>query len=312
MGRRLVSTKDMSREEWLEIRKHSIGGSDAGAICGYNDWCSALEVYAEKKGMIPDKETTESMRLGTDLEDYVAQRFSEATGKKVRRTNFMYQHDEHDFITANVDREIIGENAGLECKTMNVFSKYDVADGEIPLQYYCQCQHYIEVMGYDYMYIGILVYGKGFYWHIIHRNESFIQNMLDEEIRFWNENILTDTPPEPDGSDSSLDTLNKMYPQDNGSQVWLDNEADITRYQELNQTIKRLEKSRDEIKSRIYSELRDSSLGGSDKYLVTWKTQSRTTVDSAYLKEHYPQVYEESKKVTSSRVLRVKERKQNG
>ena len=33
---RLVSTKDISRDEWLKVRKHGIGSSDASAAIGMN------------------------------------------------------------------------------------------------------------------------------------------------------------------------------------------------------------------------------------------------------------------------------------
>ena len=33
---KLISTVDMSHEEWLRYRKLGIGGSDAGSICGLN------------------------------------------------------------------------------------------------------------------------------------------------------------------------------------------------------------------------------------------------------------------------------------
>ena len=39
-----ISTKGMSREEWLKLRKTGIGGSDAGAICGLNPYSSPMKV----------------------------------------------------------------------------------------------------------------------------------------------------------------------------------------------------------------------------------------------------------------------------
>ncbi len=41
----VISTKDMSREDWLRMRKTGIGGSDAGAICGLNPYTSAMSVF---------------------------------------------------------------------------------------------------------------------------------------------------------------------------------------------------------------------------------------------------------------------------
>lgn len=87
MFRTLAKTKDLDYETWLKYRKLGIGGSDAGAICGLNPYVSPIAVYIDKTiDEIPMKDN-ESMRQGRDLEQYVADRFTEVTGKRVRRDN---------------------------------------------------------------------------------------------------------------------------------------------------------------------------------------------------------------------------------
>ena len=49
-GIRRVSTKNMGREEWLERRRNTIGGSDAAGIVGLSSWASPFSVWAEKTG----------------------------------------------------------------------------------------------------------------------------------------------------------------------------------------------------------------------------------------------------------------------
>lgn len=113
-----------TEEEWLAQRSTGIGGSDAGAILGMNKWKSPYTLWAEKTGKLPkETKSTEAMRIGTDLEDYVAKRFSEAEGKRVQRSSFSYQSSEYPWMLANIDRKIVGENAGLECKTANIFAE---------------------------------------------------------------------------------------------------------------------------------------------------------------------------------------------
>ena len=147
---KLASTKDMSHEEWLTWRKRGIGGSEAASIAGLNPWSSALKVYMDKiSEEIEGISDNERMRVGRDLEDYVAKRFEEATSKKVRRENFLLQHPEHEFMIANLDRVIVGENAFLECKTTSSYGKAEWEDG-IPLHYELQCLHYMAVGGFDY------------------------------------------------------------------------------------------------------------------------------------------------------------------
>ena len=111
-GIRRISTKGMSREDWLEQRRKTIGGSDAAGIVGLSKWASPFSVWAEKTGRAAEKEDTEAMRQGRDFESYVAQRWSEETGKRVYRVSAMLYNPLYPFAHADVDRMVVGENAG--------------------------------------------------------------------------------------------------------------------------------------------------------------------------------------------------------
>ena len=87
--KKLVSTLGLRREEWLRYRKRGIGGSDAAAVCGLNPYSSPLQVYLDKTSG-ENGYDNEAMRQGRDLEEYVARRFTEETGRKVRRANAIY------------------------------------------------------------------------------------------------------------------------------------------------------------------------------------------------------------------------------
>ena len=150
---KLVSTLHMDHEVWLENRRKGIGGSDAGSICGLNPYSSAIAVFQDKTQPLTEKPDNESMRQGRDLEEYVARRFMEETGKKVRRANAIFYKEEQPFMLANVDRLIVGENAGLECKTASAYSADKWKDGHIPESYEIQCHHYMAVTGADAWYI---------------------------------------------------------------------------------------------------------------------------------------------------------------
>ena len=104
----------MDRAKWLEDRRKSIGGSDAAAIIRLNPYATPYMVWADKTGRLPEQEDNEAMRQGRDLEDYVASRWMEKTGKKVRKRNGIIRNPKYPFAHANIDRWVIGENAGLE------------------------------------------------------------------------------------------------------------------------------------------------------------------------------------------------------
>ena len=295
MARKIADTKKLTHEDWLALRKSSIGGSDAGALVGLNQYSSAISVYADKKGLSKDKETSEAMRLGTDLEAYVAERFAEKENKKVRNDFFMYADDEYDFITANIDRRVVGENAGLECKTMGSFSGYNLEDGEIPSHYYAQCQHYMMVMGFDRMYLAILVLQRGLYVIPIERDDEFIKSLREAEIKFWTTNIEKSIMPAPDGSDASLDTLKEIFPK-----AMPNTEIAVPGLDHLVKDYKaygELEKEYKEKKSKVQAEicrrLGTNEVGVGNDYGCSWKEQSRESVSPKKLKAKYPRIYSE-------------------
>lgn len=306
--RKLVSTLNLDHDKWLGYRKNSIGGSDSATIIGLNKFKSSYSLWAEKKGYFDStQKDTEAMRQGRDLEEYVSQRFCEATGKKVRKRNYMFLHNNYDFISANVDREIVGENAGLECKTTSVYNKTDFENGEIPEYYYCQCMHYMAVMGYEKMYLAVLILSKGFYYFEIKRDEAEIKALIDTEVYWWNKYILGNEIPEIDGSDSTLNTvrnINKDVIADVKDISKLDDV--LNEYEAVCKQKKFVEEKEKELKNNIIAFMGSNEIGNSNKYLVSYKLQKRASIDTTTLKKELPDIYNKYSKQSEIRVLRVK------
>lgn len=310
MPRILAKTDTMTHEEWLEKRKTGIGGSESATICGLNPYSSLIELWADKTDRIPQKEDSEAMRIGRDLEEYVAKRFCEATGKKVRKRNAMFQHDKYDFITANVDREIVGENAGLECKTTSLLNKSDFEGGQIPLNYLCQCRHYMNVMGYEKMYLAVLVMGKAFYWYEIPYEKSEGDALLSMEIDFWEKHIKPDVRPEPDGSESAGRVLKELYNEQRANTIAMFEQArTVDELMAVKAQIKELETREEELKQQLILALDGNDEGLTEKYSVTWREQTRNTVDTKELKKQMPEIYERFLKPSKTRVFKINERK---
>ena len=206
-----ISTLNMSREEWLKLRKSGIGGSDAGAICGLNPYASPMSVYRDKTSEDLSDLDSETMRQGRDLEDYVAHRFMEATGLKVRRSNMMYRCEEHPFMIADVDRLIVGEDAGLECKTANAYNADKWKDGDVPLHYLMQCCHYMAVTGRSAWYIAVVILGQEFKYARIDRDDDLIAKLIAIEEAFWNQHVIPRIIPAPDGSKACDEVLEQYF-----------------------------------------------------------------------------------------------------
>ena len=178
--KRLVSTLNLSKEDWLRYRKCGITGTDAGAILGLNPYRSAFQVYHDKISDTIENIDNEAMRQGRDLEDYVAQRFSEETGFKVHRANAIYQSEEHPLLLADFDRLIVGQKAGLECKTVSPFSADKWADGKIPAHYLAQVDHYLAVSGFDCWYVAALIFGRELVIHKIVTDKQELSDQIEQ------------------------------------------------------------------------------------------------------------------------------------
>ena len=49
MRRKMTPTGNLTREEWLQLRRNGIGGSDASVIMGKNPYRSILQLWGRKK-----------------------------------------------------------------------------------------------------------------------------------------------------------------------------------------------------------------------------------------------------------------------
>lgn len=215
---RLVATKEMPREDWLEVRKSGIGGSDAAAAVGLSPYQSQLELWLVKTGRDanlpkPDPDdTTEPVFWGQLLEPIVAAVYTKQTGHRVRRVNAVLQHPTIPFMLANVDREVVGNRDVqlLECKTAGEFGARLWRDG-VPEYVTLQVQHQLMVTGKQAADVAVLLCGQKLDVHRIKRDDRVIARLIELEAVFWRY-VETDTPPPADGSESADRALRCLYP----------------------------------------------------------------------------------------------------
>lgn len=305
---RKVSTLNMPHEEWLELRKQTIGGSDAAGIIGLNQYSSPYSVWADKTGRLPPKPDNEAMRQGRDLEDYVASRWCEATGKRVRRENSMIYCEEYPFAHADIDRWVIGENAGLECKTTSVMNLKKFKGGDYPENYYVQCVHYMAVTGADRWYLGVLILNQGFYEFVIERDEAEIEALMAQEEVFWNL-VKSDTPPGVDGRDPTTETLGTIYQGGESNSIDLfGRESLLRQYIELREKEAEIRTQIEAIKQTIMQDMGDNEKALCGRFSVSWRPQTRRTFDYKAFASNHPELdisayFKESK----SRPFTIKE-----
>jgi putative phage-type endonuclease len=303
-----IKTKD--RQEWLDLRRGYIGGSDAATIVGLNPFSSKYALWAEKKGLVPPFEGNLATDVGTYLEEFIAKRFEQETGKKVRRENASILNDQYPFAIANVDRVIVGEDAGLEIKSTSSLSLSRFKNGEYPARYYVQCVHYLAVAGKKYKrwYLAVLIGNTDFKVFTIERDENEINALMTAEKAFWDNHVIANIPPEIDSSEQTSKAIECSYEEDDSECDLTDLDEDIEDLLDIKKQIKTLDVLKSALENKIKNEMGGSRFGRSSLANVSWASQERRSFDAKSFARAYPQINLDSfYKTSTSRIFRVKE-----
>jgi putative phage-type endonuclease len=217
-ARAIVETELLTRAEWLAARRMGLGGSDAAAVCGLDDWRSPFAVWLEKTGMFDDSDDAgEAADWGRLLEPVIADEIARREDVDVTPVGWMLGHPRHHFMLANLDRVVIdprrGDDAGvLEIKSTSPFNAADWRDG-IPVRAMCQIQHYLAVTGLRWAMCAALIGGQRLVTHAVEADDELIASIVEIESSFW-QHVLDREPPAPDGSRATADLLGRLYDVD--------------------------------------------------------------------------------------------------
>lgn len=303
-----VKSTDFSKEEWLEQRRMTIGGSDAGAVLGLNKYKSPYALWCEKTGaVIPDDiSDKEAVRLGNDLEEYVAQRWMEATGKRLRRDNHFVYNSEYPFAHVQADRLVVGEDAGFEAKTTSSWEiVQQCREGIYPDTWYAQCVHGMMVTSKKKWYLGVLCLGHGFYHFEIERNEDEIAALANAERQFW-ARVQTNTPPPLDGTDSTADALKVVLGDSVEQTVDLTGVVNhLQLYTRLREQGKQIDEQIAECQAHIMQFMGTASKGTYGNTTVSYKTQVRKTFDRKAYEADNGAIPDQYFKTSKSRPFKV-------
>ena len=298
---RLIKTKDLPRDDWLDVRRQGIGSSDAAAAVGLNPYKSQLELWMEKTGrqaalpqMDPNDEES-PMYWGNILEPIVAAHYTKRTGNRVRRINAVLQHPTHPWMLANIDREVIGspDVQILECKTAGINGAKLWRDG-VPEYVQLQVQHQLAVTGKTSADVAVLLGGQLLEIHRIDRDEVLIGRLITLQAQFWHY-VETDTPPPADGSESADLALRCLYPKDSGQTVDFRKDRQLSAmYTDLLHVREQLVKSQEveaHLKQSIQQAMGAASCALFETGSVTWKqSKDGKALDVKALTQAHPEL----------------------
>lgn len=301
--------------EWLECRKSGIGASEVAAIfgCGYANQ-SPITVWNSKVGgpqpEIP-KDQLRRMARGKKLEPVIAGEFEIETGLKALDPGdyTVFRSADHPWLFATLDRFTVHPEYGpipVELKAVHgrFYAEWDEEE-EPPLKYMVQCQTQMAVTGTSHCYLVGLIGGDEVVVRLIERNQRFIDAMVVRLAEFWGFVQRKEMPP-VDESEATRLILGLIYPRDMGHDVALPPEAAEwdRELNELEEQMKSLESRKDGIENKLRAAIGDATRGRLLSGSYTLKSQTRTVIDFALLRERFPEAAAICSRESSFRVLR--------
>lgn len=216
-------------QEQLAIRK--IGGSDVATIMGLNPYKSAYELYFEKIRAIEPIDLSENLAVeaGNLLEDGIADLTEKRMARrlnraiKLRRCNLTLTHPKYEWLTVHIDRDVQGEERGVELKNVGWRSAHQWgAEGsdEIPSYYLPQPHTYMLVKNYPVWTVSAYLGGGELRLYEVERSKEWDQEIIEATHDFWYNHVLKGIPPELDiTSPRALGALKRVYPGTDGTTI---------------------------------------------------------------------------------------------
>jgi len=206
----LLGHYESGSEDWHKARSEpgAIGGSDIGAIAGWNRWESAISKWAKKTGKIDDTLVpSHRMRMGTKFEDDLLEIFQEDHPELEVLTTGTWASVAEPLNRANPDAIAIDENGELVLIEVK-FAGDNMY--EIPQSYKAQMQWYMGILGIK---RGVLVACAGSnYVELPLEFDAFEFDtlcLLADQFRRYVDN---DIMPDWDGSNSTYETIRAINP----------------------------------------------------------------------------------------------------
>lgn len=314
--------------EW-RASKPSIGGSDASAVIGMNPYKSTFALWCEMTGRTKPFEGNLATEIGQVLEAFVADKFTEMTGIRVVKSDYVYYNDLFPSQHARPDRVCVskdtdGRKCGLEIKTTSGFNR--MKDGKFPEQYYCQCVQYMYIMDYDVWFLAVLVGNSSFHIYMLRRSEDTpVPDWVESDLLVPESEMVglagacnafmamvnTDTPPLPDGSDSTTEAISEVYAESEPeTETELNCDDLVTQYMELKNTISELEDQQKEIGNQIKVRMGENEKAKCGGWNISFKTQHSVGLDTKRLKAERPDIFNEFSKQSSKRPFLVSKKKE--
>ena len=164
----------------------------------------------------------------------------------------------------------------------------------------------MAVTGATHCYVCALIGNEEIKIYKLERDEELIEYIMEKEEEFWKKYILDDDIPLPDGSEDYSKFLKKRYKNIDEKPLNLFIESSkLSRLDTLNNMLSEIKLQKAKIEQEIQSQMKNHEVAYIGDRKITWKWQSRSSIDSKKLKNDYPHIVKDYMKTTETRVFKI-------
>ncbi len=246
---------------WKDYRKNKIGASDVAPILGLSPFKTAINVYREKLGLeVPF--CNSHMIRGNSLEPEARERFNQL--EECFCVPEVYVSDKTPFMMASLDGFCPVTFKAVEIKCPNKRQEDISIEQSVPSVYYPQLQAQMYCADLQFIYYFTYWSYDDYSVVIVKRDEEFIDKMVKDIIKFWDDlqNFIEPPLQSKDYVDLSVDM------------EFNDLESE---YCSVDDQIKSLEYTREMIRDKIIQKAQDKNSRG--LWITVSKCKKKGNID---------------------------------
>lgn len=318
----LVLPASAGRDQWLKARRERICSSDVAAIVGVSPHGTALRVWYDKNGLMPEQDQSEPMLWGSLHEETIAREWARRNKAVIQRVGLI-QRANDVWMGATLDRAVreCPLDAGrtlrcfLECKHRDKMTTSRWTAG-CPDDVHAQVAWALAVTGFEHAHVAVLLGGNDYRQFTIRRDPQLGTDLIRAAAKF------RETLSSFDEAQARL-----TYGTDPDEQVAIDNQLHPDRsglvelagsnaiqahnmlvsYQEALAEANNAEQRKKAAKAALVGLLGASTGAKIDNNLYyTYEPVTRRSTDLEKLLEHYPAAYRDCVTATRSPSLQLK------
>jgi putative phage-type endonuclease len=300
----------------LVNRSKFIGGSDIASVTSISPWKSRVQLWHDKCRPRLDLPERAALRRGKRWESVVAEMLVdelharghavEIVGGNVRYLDQLAQH-----FACEIDFEVkldgADEVTNVELKTVHPFKTREWGESDtddVPDWYAAQAQWGMMVTDRKRCIVAALFGADRLTVHPIERDDEVIALLRRAASEFWQQHVLTDTPP----AATELDDADLLHPHESGHVIEADDTLQklLAHMRRLRAEIDAREAEKDSLELAVKVAMGSASMICVGKQaLCTWRNSPRPSLDQKALKAAHKQLVEQFTRTTDVRTFRL-------